>query len=329
MSILPFGRSRKARKIDDAPDRSFTDAERKTLKQLRSKRFRFFDETPKHDQSLSGIKDRPYHRQEKELCRRAIRLLAASSLRHDQETALRLAECTFKRPCREALCWLCKHRYVQDRQRQSLKVFQKVPQNQLRFVTVLVCAIGDGGSIHDVDATIKAIKAAFRDALRNATAHSALKAMQWMGSFEVDTYRSEDIDLQSRKGRTLSGIKGFNAACDQLLRVVHFHLLVALNGAKEKALRDLLKRLFPGEWRVEVKKLQAKESKQENIQHLAAYMSKCHPVYQDATRASDKAPPRGSGRYDQVFDDNHLLYHARLQAHLGGLGGTLKFDRGL
>ncbi|MCW2244977.1 hypothetical protein M2352_000568 [Azospirillum fermentarium] len=329
MSTTPFGRSRRAYRIDDTSSRVFTDAERKKLELIALGRFQFPKDAAveHHHPCQRGIEGRPYRKQEKAAHDRAVRLLAASQFRYDQETALSLALCRPELPCRSALCWLCKHRYARCRQRQAWADFQAIPQDQLCHVTVLARAVY--GGVHEIEEAIATIKKMVRDAIRRAAKDKpAFLKIQWIGYFEIDFYRSSDIDLRSRKGKTLAEVEGFDADSCQPLQLVHFHLLVALNGVKGEELKRFQKQLFPGSWRVEVKPLDPKKSKEANVQRLAAYMSKCHPVYQEATLPSDKAP-RGRGRYDRPFDDADLLYHARLHEHHGGLGGTFKFDLGL
>ncbi len=326
-----FARARTAPRTSYSDGRRFTLHDRRDLRALASGTYvAMKDRLPEDHPCLEGIDTRLCQGQERHVERRCWLLLAASSNANHRRAALRLARCTPTSPCRMAVCWLCKHQFAEGRVQRAWEAFRKIDPSEIVWVTVLARLVY-GGPAEVVQAVTKT-KATMRYLMdREAKRDPKFEGIAWLGSFEVDLYRPGSIDADSRKGRTLRKMIGYDGEAHTAVQVVHFHLVLSLNGVPKHEFQQILKKHFPGTRRVRVTKLRANRTPQENVERLARYASKCHPCYQEAVGASERNSSKynESGRYESVFDDLDLIRHVRLQSALGDLGGKSKFDRGL
>jgi hypothetical protein len=231
-------------------------------------------------------------------------LMGPGSSAAEQAQAVRQATCTPANPCREIMCWLCKHlAWLKLRRELAAVLDHDMDDDQISFVTIVL------GVSEPSRKALRKLMFSFRSWLRFAA--DAWEVV-FFGRFEVDLVLDPLVNTTAFKRKTLRPL-GLDPDSDGPVAVFHVHLIAYHPGLDGGLLAFRLKRCISGLRRTEVRPLHSDQSQTEALDHLTRYMLKSLPP-------KDALFGRGS-RLCLPRDPEALRLHNRLVRFLAGEKG--------
>jgi hypothetical protein len=186
----------------------------------------------------------------------------------EQAQAVRQAACTPRDPCREIMCWFCKHLAWRKLRRELADVLDHdMDDDEISFVTIVL-------------GVCEPSRKALRRLMFNFRSWLPFAADAWevvfFGRFEVDLVLDPWVNTTAFKRKTLRPL-GLDPDSDGPVAVVQVHLLAYHRGLDRGVLAFRLKRRIPGNRRTDVRPLSSDQSQTEAFDHLTRYMLKSLP----------------------------------------------------